>query len=100
MRYSRSHNLTNRHATNKVLVDKALASLREILSERAVAAAVWTAMKAKTKIGMGIKPKKTTKKKMVKKRIFPTAKRGGALPFLPILGALGSWNGQRGESGK
>jgi len=57
-------------------------------------------MKAKTKIGMGIKPKKTTKKKMVKKRIFPTAKRGGALPFLPILGALGSWNGQRGESGK
>ncbi|KAG5316742.1 PDZD4 protein, partial [Acromyrmex insinuator] len=32
---------------------------------------------------------KTTKKKATKKRILP-AKRGGALPFLPILGALGS----------
>ena len=30
------------------------------------------------------------KKKATKKRIFPTAKQGGALPFLPMLGALGS----------
>jgi len=28
--------------------------------------------------------------KETKKRILPTAKRGGALPFLPMLGALGS----------
>ena len=50
-------------------------------------------MKAKTKIDMGMKPKKkttTTKKKTMKKRILPTAKRGGALPFLPMLGVLGS----------
>ncbi|KAL6268325.1 hypothetical protein P5V15_001452 [Pogonomyrmex californicus] len=43
-------------------------------------------MKAKTKIGMGMKAKKKAKKK----RILPTAKRGGMLPILPILGALGS----------
>ncbi|KYN12120.1 hypothetical protein ALC57_15713 [Trachymyrmex cornetzi] len=48
-------------------------------------------MKAKTKIGMGMKPKKKAmRKKATKKRILPTAKRGGALPFLPMLGALGS----------
>ncbi|KYQ59977.1 hypothetical protein ALC60_00983, partial [Trachymyrmex zeteki] len=34
--------------------------------------------------------KKTTRKKTTKKRILPTAKRGGMLPFLPMLGALGS----------
>ncbi|KMQ82645.1 hypothetical protein RF55_22283, partial [Lasius niger] len=46
-------------------------------------------MKAKTKFGMGLKTKKT-KKKTVKKRILPAAKRGGLLPILPMLGALGS----------
>ena len=46
-------------------------------------------MKAKTKIGMGMKSKKkATRKKATKKRILPTAKRGSALPFLPMLGAL------------
>ncbi|KAL6256724.1 hypothetical protein P5V15_011652 [Pogonomyrmex californicus] len=45
-------------------------------------------MKAKTKIGMGMKAKKKASKK--KKRILPTAKRGGVLPILPILSALGS----------
>jgi len=47
------------------------------LGERAAAAAVWAAMKAKTKIGMSMKPKKkttTTKKKTTKKRILPTVK--------------------------
>ena len=58
------------------------------LSERG--AAVWAAIKAKIMIGMGMKPKKTTRKKATKKRIFPSAKRGGALPFLPMLGALES----------
>ena len=39
------------------------------MSERVAAAAVWSAMKAKTKIGMGMKPKKkTAKKKVTKKR--------------------------------
>ncbi|XP_018371529.1 PREDICTED: LOW QUALITY PROTEIN: uncharacterized protein LOC108766619 [Trachymyrmex cornetzi] len=81
-----------RHAADKVLADKALGRVTakdSALSERAAAAAVWVAMKTKTKIGMGMKPKKTTKK-TTKKRILPTAKRGVALPFLSILGALGS----------
>jgi len=46
-------------------------------------------MKAKTKIGIDPK-KKTTRKKTMKKRILPIVKRVGALPFLPMLGALGS----------
>jgi len=92
--YSRSNDLTDRHAANKVLADKALGLLvarDSALSERAAAAAVWAAMKAKTKIGMSMKSKKkTTKKKVTKKRILPTAKRSGALSFLPILGTFGS----------
>ncbi|KYN29800.1 hypothetical protein ALC57_00751 [Trachymyrmex cornetzi] len=59
------------------------ASLR---TERAAATAAWAAMKAKTKIGMGLK----TKKKKRSKRILPTAKRGGVLPVLPLLGVLRS----------
>ncbi|KAL6252179.1 hypothetical protein P5V15_015588 [Pogonomyrmex californicus] len=55
-------------------------------------------MKAKTKIGMGMKAKKKAGKK--KKRIFPTAKRGGVLPILPILGALGSLIGGAVSVGK
>ncbi|KYN22400.1 hypothetical protein ALC57_05212 [Trachymyrmex cornetzi] len=91
--YSRSNDLTDRYAANKVLTYKALgrvAARDSVLSERAAAAAVWTAIKTKTKIGMSMKPKKkTTRKKRTKKRILRTAKRGGALPFLPMLGALG-----------
>jgi len=48
-------------------------------------------MKAKTKIGMDMKSKKkmTTRKRTMKKRILPIAKRGGALLFLPILNVFG-----------
>ena len=61
------------------------------LGERAAAAAVWAAMKAKTKIGMDMKPKKKmTRKKATKKRILLMTKRSDALLFLPMLGALGS----------
>ncbi|RLU25216.1 hypothetical protein DMN91_003309 [Ooceraea biroi] len=62
------------------------------LGERAASTAVWAAMKAKTKLGMGLRTtkKKTTKKRMTKQRILPIAKRGGVLPILPMLGALGS----------
>ncbi|KYN10435.1 hypothetical protein ALC57_17454 [Trachymyrmex cornetzi] len=97
--YSRSNDLSDRHATDKVLADKAperVTAKDSALSERAAraAAAVWAAMKTKTKMGMGMKPKKTmrknTTKKITNKRILPTAKRGGALPFLSMLSALGS----------
>ncbi|XP_018366325.1 PREDICTED: uncharacterized protein LOC108763317 [Trachymyrmex cornetzi] len=43
-------------------------------------------MKAKTKLGMGMKRRKKTKRK----RLLPVTKRGGILPILPMLGALGS----------
>ncbi|KYN33873.1 hypothetical protein ALC56_11845, partial [Trachymyrmex septentrionalis] len=91
--YSHSNDLTDTHAADNILAEKArITASDSALGERAAAVAVWAAMKAKTKIGMGMKPKKkttTTKKKTTKKRILPTVKRG-ALPFLPMLGALGS----------
>ncbi|KYQ49755.1 hypothetical protein ALC60_11157 [Trachymyrmex zeteki] len=59
--------------------------LHEDFGERAAATAVWAAMKAKTKIGMGSKTKKPTKK-----RTLPIAKRGGIIPILPLLGVVGS----------
>jgi len=47
--YSHSNNLTNRHAADKA--DIALGRITDsVLSERAAAAAVWAAMKAKIKI--------------------------------------------------
>ena len=92
--YSHSNDLTDRHAAHKVLVKKArkyITVSNLALSERAAAAAVWAAMKAKTKIGMDMKPKKKmTRKKATKKRILLMTKRSDALLFLPMLGALGS----------
>ncbi|KAL6257852.1 hypothetical protein P5V15_011449 [Pogonomyrmex californicus] len=46
-------------------------------------------MKAKTKIGMGMKAKTRKKPAKKKKRILPTENEA-ALPILPMLGALGS----------
>ncbi|KAL6256600.1 hypothetical protein P5V15_012711 [Pogonomyrmex californicus] len=45
-------------------------------------------MKAKTKLGMGLRKKR--RKTTTRRRILPTVKRGGLLPIFPILGALGS----------
>ncbi|XP_011700969.1 PREDICTED: uncharacterized protein LOC105457793 [Wasmannia auropunctata] len=56
--YSRSSDLTDKHATDEVLARRALGRVvarDSTLGERATAAAVWAAMKAKTKIGMGMK---------------------------------------------
>ena len=95
--YSRSKGLTERHAADKILAAEArkrITARDSALGERAAATAVWAAMKAKTKLGMGLKTKKTrTRKRSTKKRILPTAKRGGVLPILPLLGVLGSLAG-------
>ena len=91
--YSRRNDLTERHAADNILATKArtrITARDSTLGERAAATAVWAAMKAKTKLGMGLKKTTKTKKKTAKKRILPVAKRGGILPILPILGALGS----------
>ena len=90
--YSRSNELTERHAADKVLAEKAktrIVAKDSSFGERAAATAVWAAMKAKTKLGMGLKTRKTRKRKTAR-RILPAAKRGGFLPILPVLGALGS----------
>ncbi|EFN81559.1 hypothetical protein EAI_03639, partial [Harpegnathos saltator] len=50
--YSRSNNLTDRHTADEILAVKArkrITSKDSTLGERAAAAAVWAAMKAKTK---------------------------------------------------
>ena len=87
--YSRSNDLANRHVADNILADKArkrIIARDSTLGERAAATAVWAAMKAKTKIGMGLK----MKKRLTRKRILPVAKRGGILPILPLLEVLGS----------
>ncbi|KYM93372.1 hypothetical protein ALC62_16024 [Cyphomyrmex costatus] len=86
--YSHNNGLTERHAADNILAEKArkrITARDSSLTERAAATAVWAAMKAKTKMGMGLKTKKRKSK-----RILPIAKRGGILPVLPLLGVLGS----------
>ena len=96
--YSRSNDLGERHVADKVLVDKArkrIVARDSTLGERGAATAIWATMKAKTKIGMGMKTKirKKTPKRASQMRILPVAKRGGILPLLPLLGVLGSLAG-------
>jgi hypothetical protein len=92
--YSQNKDLAKRHVADDILAAKArkrITAKDSTLGEKAAAAAVWTAMKAKTKIGMGLKTKMKKKKKTTKKkRLLPVPKRGGFLPILPLLGVLGS----------
>lgn len=95
--YSGSNDLGQRHVADNILATKArtrITARDSTIGEKAAATAVWAAMKAKTKFGMGMKTKKSSmKKKTAKKRILPIAKRGGILPILPLLGVLGSLAG-------
>lgn len=91
--YSRSSELEDRHAADRVLADRARKRITagdSTLGERAAATAVWASMKTKTKLGMGMAKRK---KKKTKKRLLPIAKRGGILPLLPLLGVIGSLAG-------
>lgn len=87
-----------------MLTDKALERVvaRDLnVDKRAAAAIVWAAMKAKTKIGMGIKAKTRKRKTTTKKRIFLSVKRSSVLSILPMFGALGSLiEGTACKSGK
>ena len=82
--YSRSKDLTKRHVDDKIFAENAewITAKNSTFGERTVAAAVWAAMKIKTKIGTDLKMKK--KKKPTKKRILPMIKRSGILPVLPL----------------
>ena len=89
--YSQSNERADRHAADRVLADRArerIAAKDSTLGEKAAATAVWAAVKAKTKLGMGM-----TKRRTKRKRVLPVAKRGGMLPLLPLLGVIGSLAG-------
>ena len=62
--FEHSNNLTDRHAVDKVLAEKArkraFTANDSVLSERV--AAVWASMKAKTKIGMNMKEEEDKEK--------------------------------------
>jgi len=84
--YSHSNDLTERHMADKIPAEKArkrIIARNSTLGKRAAAASVW-AMKAKTKIDMGMKTKVKTKKKTAKKQVLPTAKCDDILPILPM----------------
>lgn len=103
--YSSHKDLEKRHVADSVLAEKArqrITAKDSSLGEKVSATAVWAAMKAKTKLGMGVKKnarKKTVRSSEAKKRkktrrIMPIAKRGGFIPFLlPALSALGALSG-------
>ena len=62
--YSRSNDLADRHIADRVLAEKArerITASDSTFGEKAAATAVWAAMKAKTKLGMGMKRRKKRK---------------------------------------
>jgi Phospholipase A2-like domain len=106
--YSRSESLPERHKADQILENKAWSRVKSkdaSLGEKAAAWIVTNTMKAKRKLGMGLRKKskndgkvkkggKLRRTKKVKRRIIPTPKRGGFLPLLfPALAALGALGG-------
>lgn len=85
-----------RNKADNILIHKAferLTSKESSLKEKVASFIVFILMKAKTKIGMGTKKRKTSMRKR-KSRILVAPKRGGFLPILlPLLGALGALGG-------
>ena len=77
--YSRNKDLRQRHVADRILASvarKRVIAKDASVGERVAAAAVWTTMKAKTKLGMGVK--RIGKKKRGKRGILPVATRGGS----------------------
>lgn len=93
--YSKHKDIEERHKADEILANQArerITSKDAKIGEKLAAAVVWTTMKAKTKLGMGLK--KSRKQKKNYKRTLPIAKRGGFLPFLlPALSAIGALTG-------
>ncbi|KAJ8916405.1 hypothetical protein NQ315_014616 [Exocentrus adspersus] len=105
--YSREKNLEQRHKADQNLGEKALKRFKSSnasIGEKAAALAVATAMKVKTKLGMGCVNEKTKKRRGCKtrKRKAKSKRIGGSLTFknvtkqarvalkgLSALGALG-----------
>uniref|UniRef100_V5G499 Phospholipase A2-like domain-containing protein n=1 Tax=Anoplophora glabripennis TaxID=217634 RepID=V5G499_ANOGL len=94
IQYQKSSDLKDRHKADYQLEQSAWERVKSkdaSLGEKAAAWVVTNIMKAKRKLGMGLRKKL---KKGIKKRIIPVPKNGGFLPLLlPILGALGALGG-------
>lgn len=97
--YSQSRDLNSRHKADKILAEKSWERAKAkdaSFGERIAALGVTATMRAKRKLGMGLKKSvkrgKGLKTKTKKKRIIKTPKKiGGFLPLLfPLLGALGA----------
>lgn len=83
--YEQYSDLENRHKADRVLAGAAFGRVKASdagISERLAALGVGTAMKAKTKLGMGNKVRRVQRKR--------GRKKGGALPFRKFIGA--AWN--------
>ncbi|KAJ8911136.1 hypothetical protein NQ315_003312 [Exocentrus adspersus] len=106
--YSREKNLEQRHKADQNLGEKALKRFKSSnasIGEKAAALAVATAMKVKTKLGMGCVNEKTKKRRGCKtrKRKAKSKRIGGSLTFKDVtkqarvalkgLGALGALGG-------
>lgn len=107
IKYSQYKDSKNRSEADKILEKQALERFQSSdasLGEKIASLGVSAVMKAKRKLGMGIRKSKPKKGKGMKKkgkkqrktrqRIIQTPKLGGFLPLLlPILGALGALGG-------
>ena len=102
IRYNLYQDTENRRRADRKLADRSASLLRAKnvgIGERLSALGVLGAMKAKRALGSGLKIKRTNKPKKRKgtteKKIrkLPIAHRGGFLPILAALGALGSLAG-------
>lgn len=100
--YSLNSKLEDRHKADYNLEQRAWKRVKAKdsgLGEKAAAWVVTNTMKAKRKLGLGLRKLKLKKgkgirTKRIKKRVIPIPKRGGFLPLLlPILGALGALGG-------
>ena len=101
--YNNYHDLENRRIADKILYKEAIERMRASdsrLSEKAAALTVALAMKAKRKLGFGLRSRRKNRRSkknknlsssiIVAPREIPTVKKGGFLPLLPTLSALGS----------
>ena len=105
--YSSRKDLEGRHEADRALAGRARERVfanDATFGEKADATGVWTVMKAKTKLGMGVRRRRrgerrrTTGRKRKsrgqRRRVLPIAKRGGFLPLLlPALSAIGALAG-------
>ena len=105
--YSSRKDLEGRHEADRALAERARERVfanDATFGEKAAATGVWTVMKAKTKLGMGVRRRigerrrRTTGRKRKsrgqRRRVLPIAKRGGFLPLLlPALSAIGALAG-------